>query len=453
MAAPRSDAMTNGMDESTFARIPLADRMRPRALSEMVGQTHLLSPDALFRKQIASGQIRSMLFWGPPGSGKTTLALIIAKELGHHFITLSAVFSGVKDIRNAAGTAREIWEEEKRKTLLFVDEIHRFSKSQQDAFLPYVENGTIILIGATTENPSFEVIAPLRSRAKVIVLKALSPEDIHSLLRRALDDASRGMARFNPVVDDSILTYLSEVCDGDARIALNLLEGLILSTPPDDGGQRRIDPASAREAIRRETLLYDKAGEEHYNLISAFHKSLRGSDPDAALYWLARMLASGEDPLYVARRMIRFATEDIGNADPMALLIANQAMESYRFLGSPEGELALAQAALYLASAPKSNAVYKAFGLVNREISKTGTRPVPFHLRNAPTRLMKALGYGRDYRYPHDDPDGVVSQTYLPDGLETHTFYHPKGVGYEVKIRQRLARWKALKKSKGKVSS
>jgi putative ATPase len=438
------------MDETTFARIPLADRMRPQTLSEMVGQAHLLSPDAPFRKQIASGQIRSMLFWGPPGSGKTTLALIIAKELGHHFITLSAVFSGVKDIRNAAATAREIWEKEKRKTLLFVDEIHRFSKSQQDAFLPYVEDGTMILIGATTENPSFEVIAPLRSRARVIVLKALSPEDIQSLLRRALDDVSRGMARFKPVVDRQILTYLSEVCDGDARIALNLLEGLVMATPPNEEGERVLDPDAAREAIRRETLLYDKAGEEHYNLISAFHKSLRGSDPDAALYWLARMLASGEDPLYVARRMIRFATEDVGNADPMALLIANQAMESYRFLGSPEGELALAQAALYLASAPKSNAVYKAFGRVNREISKTGARPVPFHLRNAPTRLMKALGYGRDYRYPHDDPDGVVHQTYLPDGLETHTYYDPKGVGYEEKIRKRLARWRALKKSKGK---
>ena len=443
--------MAQEFDDNAFERIPLADRMRPATLSEMVGQDHLLAPEAPLRKHITFGQIRSMLFWGPPGSGKTTLALIIARELRHHFITLSAVFSGVKDIRNAASTAREIWEQKKRKTILFVDEIHRFSKSQQDAFLPYVEDGTFILIGATTENPSFEIIAPLRSRAKVIVLKALSPEHITTLLRRALEDESRGLARFQPHVDDRILTTLSEICDGDARIALNLLESLVLASPPDEAGRRVVDPESAQETIRRETLLYDKTGEEHYNLISAFHKSLRGSDPDAALYWLARMLASGEDPLYVARRMIRFATEDIGNADPMALLIANQAMESYRFLGSPEGELALAQAALYLASAPKSNAIYKAFGQVMAEITQTGARPVPLHLRNAPTRLMKALGYGKNYRYPHDDPDGVVNQTYLPEGLRSRSFYHPRNVGYEEKIRKRLARWKSLKESKGNL--
>jgi len=444
MPALTSDTVTTAMDETTFARIPLADRMRPQTLSEMVGQAHLLSPDAPFRKQIASGQIRSMLFWGPPGSGKTTLALIIAKELGHHFITLSAVFSGVKDIRNAAATAREIWEKEKRKTLLFVDEIHRFSKSQQDAFLPYVEDGTMILIGATTENPSFEVIAPLRSRARVIVLKALSPEDIQSLLRRALDDVSRGMARFKPVVDRQILTYLSEVCDGDARIALNLLEGLVMATPPNEEGERVLDPDAAREAIRRETLLYDKAGEEHYNLISAFHKSLRGSDPDAALYWLARMLAAGEDPHYVARRMVRFASEDIGNADPQAISVALNALSAFDFLGKPEGELALAQAALYLATAPKSNAVYRAFGEALADVRKFGSLPVPMHIRNAPTKLMKELGYGKGYRYAHDHPDAIVEQEHLPAELKDRIYYQPTTRGYERTIKERLDKWRKI---------
>ena len=436
--------------QSPLEHIPLAERMRPRTFSEMVGQEHILAPDVPFRKQLATGQIRSMILWGPPGSGKTTLAFLIAEHLKGHFITLSAVFSGVKDIRNAAKEAKDLWESQKKKTLLFVDEIHRFSKSQQDAFLPYVEDGTFILIGATTENPSFEVIPPLRSRAKVIVLKPLKPEQIKQLLERALSDEERGLAAYQPRVDDTILTHISEICDGDARIALNLLEGLVLATPPDEAGNRVIDTKTAKEAIRRETLLYDKAGEEHYNLISALHKSLRGSDPDAALYWLARMLAAGEDPLYIARRMIRFATEDIGNADPMALLIATQAMESYRFLGSPEGELALAQAAIYLACAPKSNAVYKAYGQVMREIQATGALPVPFHLRNAPTRLMKALGYGREYLYPHDDPDGVVDQTYLPEGLEKKSFYRPKKAGYEEKIRKRLEHWKSLRTAKKK---
>ncbi len=431
-------------------RVPLAERMRPRSFAEMVGQEHLLAPGAPFRKQLEAGQVRSVILWGPPGSGKTTLAFLMAASLACRFITLSAVFSGVKDIRAAAKTAKETWESEKRKTLLFVDEIHRFSKSQQDAFLPYVEDGTFILIGATTENPSFEIIPPLRSRAKVVVLKPLRPEHIKSLLKGALSDEERGMARFRPRVDDDVLTRISEVCDGDARIALNLLESLVMATPPDDTGNRVIDPATAAELIRRESLLYDKTGEEHYNLISALHKSLRGSDPDAAIYWLARMLASGEDPLYVARRMIRFATEDIGNADPMALLIANQAMESYRFLGSPEGELALAQAAIYLACAPKSNAVYKAYGQVLREIRDTGALPVPFHLRNAPTRLMKALGYGKEYLYPHDDPDRIVNQTYLPDGIKNRQFYRPGDAGYEEKIKKRLERWKVLKAAKKK---
>jgi len=437
--------------EYPFEHIPLAERMRPRSFSEMVGQEHILDPNANFRKQLLPGQIRSMILWGPPGSGKTTLAFLIAKHLECNFITLSAVFSGVKDIRNAAKEAKAVWEEKKQKTILFVDEIHRFSKSQQDAFLPYVEDGTLVLIGATTENPSFEVIPPLRSRAKVVVLKPLTPDQIKTLLQKALVDEENGLSAYQPVLEDVILTHISQICDGDARIALNLLEGLAMATPPNAEGKRVIDTESAKEAIRRETLLYDKAGEEHYNLISALHKSLRGGDPDGALYWLVRMLSSGEDPLYVARRMIRFATEDVGNADPMALLVAVHAMESYRFLGSPEGELALAQAAIYLACAPKSNAIYKAYGQVMEEIERTGARPVPFHLRNAPTRLMKALGYGREYLYPHDAPDGVVNQTYLPKGLKNQAFYRPKGAGYEEKIRKRLERWKALRQIKKKA--
>jgi putative ATPase len=416
----------------------------------MVGQEHLLGSSAFLKKQLDTNQIRSMILWGPPGSGKTSLAHIISNQLQYNFVTLSAVFSGVRDIRDTAKEAKIVWENKRQKTILFVDEIHRFNKSQQDAFLPYVEEGTIILIGATTENPSFEVIAPLRSRAKVLTLNPLSAEAVEKILLCALQDSERGLGFYNPEVDSLLLQHISMLSDGDARIALNLLEGLVLTTPPDDNGIRKVDSDSAKDVLKRETLLYDKTGEEHYNLISALHKSLRGSDPDAALYWLMRMLTSGEDPLYIARRMIRFATEDIGNADPMALLLATQAMESYRFLGSPEGDLALAQAAIYLACAPKSNAVYMAYRKVKTEIQKTGARPVPFHLRNAPTRLMKALGYGEDYRYPHDDPDGIVYQTYLPDGLETRAFYHPKKFGYEEKIQKRLEHWKTLRDSKKK---
>jgi putative ATPase len=428
---------------------PLAERMRPRTTSEFVGQRHLLGEGSFLSRAIESGQPVSLILWGPPGSGKTTLARIIARAAQAEFLSFSAVLSGVKEIREVVERAKAA-ATGGRRTLLFVDEIHRFNKAQQDAFLPHVESGLVTLIGATTENPSFEVISPLLSRSRVVVLERLPDDDLKGLLRRALTDAERGLGALKVEAAEEALDHIAQHADGDARRALNGLEAAVLTAEPDEGGLRRLSLAVAEEAMQRKALLYDKAGEEHYNVISALHKSLRDSDPDAALYWLARMLEAGEDPLYLARRMVRFASEDIGNADPQALAVALAAKESYHFLGTPEGELALAQAALYLACAPKSNAVYAALGRVRREIKDSGAQPVPHHLRNAPTRLMKQLGYGAGYRYAHDEPEAQVLQEHLPDKLRGKRFYLPTDRGFEKTIRERLAYWARLREARRK---
>jgi len=436
--------------KTTEASKPLAERMRPVNLSEFIGQSHITGQGTLIRHAFEKDRIFSMILWGPPGCGKTTLARIFAKETRSHFVQFSAVLSGVKEIRSVieeAGNQQKLYQ---KKTILFVDEIHRFNKSQQDAFLHHVESGLLTLIGATTENPSFEVIPPLLSRCRVITLKSLSSEDIAAIIDQALKNKERGLGNMNIAVDGDALSHLIRISDGDARSALNSLEiaaSMVLSG--DNTVGHRISLDLLEKALQNKALRYDKSGDEHYNIISAFHKSLRGSDPDAALYWLARMLAAGEDPLYIARRMVRFASEDIGNADPDALSVALNAAESFRFLGSPEGELALAQAAVYLATAPKSNSIYTAYGKVREVIRRTGALPVPLHIRNAPTKLMKSLGYGKDYRYAHDYEDAYISQDYfpeeLPEELNDRKYYFPTDRGYEKKITSRLEQWKSLK--------
>jgi len=426
---------------------PLADRMRPRRLDEYVGQAHLLGEGSLLRRAIEEDRLFSMIFWGPPGSGKTTLARIIARETDSYFTSFSAVLSGVKEIRAVVEEAAGQRENRQAKTILFVDEIHRFNKAQQDAFLPHVESGLITLIGATTENPSFEVIAPLLSRSRVMVLKPFTEEELAVMIRNALRDEERGLGSLQMEIEPEALEVLVWSADGDARAALNNLEAAASLVLDAGAGKRLLTRETAAAALQKKALQYDKGGEEHYNLISAFHKSLRGSDPDAALYWLARMLAAGEDPLYVARRMIRFASEDVGNADPRALTVAMDAMQSYHFLGSPEGELALVQAAVYLATAPKSNALYVAHGLVKETIRRTGTLPVPLHIRNAPTKLMKDLDYGRDYKYAHDYRNAYAAQDYLPEELPPAKarFYVPTDRGYEKTIGERMAFWRRLR--------
>ncbi len=425
---------------------PLADRLRPQSLNEFVGQQTAVGKGTAIDHAVKHDHIFSMILWGPPGCGKTTLARIMARETDAHFVQFSAVLSGVKDIRAVIKIAEEQQQAYQKKTVLFVDEIHRFNKSQQDAFLHHVESGLITLIGATTENPSFEVIPALLSRCRVIVLSLLSDENIDTILRRALADKQNGFGRHAINVADDALSHLVQIADGDARTALNGLElAVSLAIADADGRPCEITLEDVTRALQKKAMLYDKGGEEHYNLISALHKSLRGSDPDAALYWLTRMLTGGDDPLYIARRMVRFAAEDIGNADPNAMTVALNAMEAYRFLGSPEGDLALSQAALYLATAPKSNRIYTAHKDAAQVVKKTGPLPVPLHIRNAPTRLMKDLGYGKNYRYAHDYKNGYAIQDYLPDRLKDRRFYHPTDRGYEKIVKQRLDGWRRIK--------
>ncbi len=420
---------------------PLADRMRPRSLEEFVGQADLLGQGKILRVALEQGEVPSLIFWGPPGTGKTSLAMLVARHVQAVFLPFSAVTAGIREIKEVIAEAERRLRAAGQRTILFVDEIHRFNKAQQDAFLPHVERGTITLIGATTENPSFEVIAPLLSRAKVLVLRQLSEAEIGMILDRALADPDRGLGKRSLDVAEDATAAIARWANGDARAALNLLElsAHLVEASPEPGV---ITLAVVQEAAQRRSLIYDKAGEEHFNLISALHKSLRGSDPDAALYWLARMLASGEDPLYLARRLIRFASEDIGNADPQALSLAVAAKEAYHFLGTPEGELALAQCAAYLATAPKSNAVYMAFGEAQADVASAPAEPVPLHIRNAPTPLMKELGYGQGYKYAHDYPEAQVEQTYLPESLRDRIYYRPTDRGLELEIQKRLAAWR-----------
>jgi putative ATPase len=417
---------------------PLADRMRPQTLDDFIGQEDLLGPGKPLRIQIERDDLGSMLFWGPPGCGKTTLARIIAKRTRAEFIPFSAVLSGIKEIKDVMAKAERARHYGER-TIVFVDEVHRFNRAQQDAFLPHVEAGNILLIGATTENPSFEVIAPLLSRMKVYVLKPLTVEQAIVLLRRALRDPKRGLGKEAVEASEEILDRIAIVANGDARAAYNTLEALVLGTEPDSNGRRVLSQASLEDVLQKKLLPYDKSGEEHYNLISALHKSVRNSDADAALYWLARMLESGEDPLYIARRMVRMASEDIGLAEPNALAVALAAKEAFDFIGPPEGYLALAQAAVYLALAPKSNALYLAYGHVQEDLQRTIAEPVPLHLRNAVTGLMKHIGYGKGYQYAHDTEERVTDMACLPESLLGRVYYHPTDQGFEARIRQRLA--------------
>lgn len=414
---------------------PLAERMRPRTLEEFVGQEHLLAPGKALRVQLESDDTNSMILWGPPGVGKTTLAKIVAHTTHATFIEFSAVVSGIKEIKQVMSEADRAASSGMR-TILFIDEIHRFNRSQQDAFLPYVERGAIRLIGATTENPSFELNAALLSRCRVYVLEALTDEQIVQLLRTALADAERGLGTFGITAETDALNVIAGYANGDVRRAYNVLEAATRLAASE--GQSQLDGKLIADAVQQKTLLYDKSGEEHYNLISALHKSIRNSDADAALYWLARMLRSGEDPMYLARRMVRMASEDIGLAAPEALHLALSARDAMDFLGSPEGDLALAQAAVYLALAPKSNALYTAFGAANRDVEQTRAEPVPLHLRNAPTRLMESLDYGKDYRYAHDEAGAVSDMDCLPPGLLDRRYYEPTDRGREKMLRQRM---------------
>jgi len=420
---------------------PLAERMRPERLEDFVGQRHLTDPDKLLPSFLQRGMIPSLLLWGPPGSGKTTLATILAHTIDADFIFFSAVLSGVKDVRRIVDETRTKTDAD-RPTILFVDEIHRFNKAQQDGFLPHVESGLFTLIGATTENPSFHVIAPLLSRCQLLVLYPLAAEEIKILLQRALADREKGLGDLELDIEEDALQALAELADGDCRRALNTLE--IAATLATGKGKQQIPLDLVREAAQNQSLRFDKSGEEHYNLISALHKSMRDSDPDGAAYWLRRMLASGEDPLYIARRLIRFASEDIGNADPQAIQVAMACTGAFQQLGSPEGELALLQAVIYLATAAKSNAIYAAEKKINRDIKKTGSLAVPMHLRNAPTKMMRELGYGRGYQYAHDNRHGLVDQEHLPDELKGTLYYEPTNRGYEAIIRERLIKWRTI---------
>ncbi|GAB0151657.1 replication-associated recombination protein A [Marinobacterium sp. BA1] len=420
---------------------PLAARMRPHTLEHYAGQSHLLSAGKPLRQALDQGLIHSMILWGPPGVGKTTLAQLVAHKVDAHFITLSAVLSGVKEIRQAVEEARQVKAQSGRKTILFVDEVHRFNKSQQDAFLPYVEDGTLIFIGATTENPSFELNNALLSRARVYLLRALQPDELMQVVHHALSDVQQGLGSLQLKVEPDLLQRLITAADGDARSALNLLEIAADLAQPQADGTHLVTEAVLHEVLQAGGRRFDKGGDHFYDMISAFHKSVRGSSPDGALYWYCRMLDGGADPLYVARRLVAIASEDIGNADPRAMQVALSAWDAFERVGPAEGERAIAQAAIYCACAPKSNAVYKAFNQCLMQVRGEGSHPVPDHLRNAPTSLMKSLGYGDEYRYAHDEPDAYAAgENYLPEALAHQRWYEPEPRGLEIKIREKLQR-------------
>jgi putative ATPase len=416
---------------------PLADRVRPRSLEELLGQEEALGPGTPLRLALEQDALPSLILWGPPGSGKTTLAHVIRRRTRAHFELLSAVLSGVKEVREVLQRAA-LRRREGQRTILFIDEIHRFNKAQQDALLAHVESGDVILIGATTENPSFEVNSALLSRCRVVVLKPLDEAQLEDVLRRALADGERGLGALRPAVEDAALAFLARASDGDARTALNVLEIAVGTSPPGPDGVRAVDLAGMQRAFARKALLYDRAGEEHFNIISALHKSVRNSDADAGLYWLARMLEAGEDPLYIARRLVRFASEDVGLADPQALVLAMAAQQAVHFIGMPEGALALAELVVYLAAAPKSNAVYLAYAEASRDALDSRAEPVPLWIRNAPTGLMKRLGYGESYRYAHDEAEGVSGMDCLPESLRGRRYYSPSERGAEAELAARL---------------
>jgi len=420
---------------------PLATRMRPNSLNNFVGQEHILGKGRVLRRAIESDRIPSVILWGPPGCGKTTLAYIIANSTGAHFSPVSATSASVADLRRIMEQAKERRKVQLRKTILFIDEIHRFNKTQQDAVLPYVEDGSVTLIGATTENPSFEVTSPLLSRTRVLPLKPLTEEELKVLVLRALMDRFQGLGELQVELDPDAMNHLIAMSNHDARVALNALEMAALSTPPDDAGKRLISLPTVEDALQHRAVLYDKAGDQHFDLISALHKSMRGSDPDASLYWLATMLEAGEEPLYIARRMVRFASEDVGMADPQALVVAMAAQQAVHFIGMPEGNLALAEAAVYLATAPKSNSLYEAYSRIQEEIKQGSSESVPLALRNPVTPLMKDMGYGKDYKSAHDYPEHFVEQQNLPDSLKDKHFYTPGKLGYEKQVIARLKAW------------
>jgi putative ATPase len=435
------DMFDKEADRQAMQGAPLATRMRPSNLNGFVGQEHLMAKGRVLRRAIEADRIPSMIFWGPPGCGKTTLANVIANSTGAVFAPVSAVSASVSDLRRIVSQAQERRKVNRQRTILFIDEIHRFNKTQQDAVLPYVEDGTVTLIGATTENPSFEVTSPLLSRSRVVPLKPLTAEEIQVLIQRALKDKFLGIGELNAELTPEAMTHLINASNNDARISLNTLEIAALSTNPDEFGKRIITLPVIEDAMGKRAIQYDRAGDQHYDLISALHKSMRDSDPDAAIYWVAMMLEGGEDPLYIARRMVRFASEDIGMADPQALVIAMAAQQAVHFIGLPEGNLALAEAAVYLATAPKSNSLYTAYSKVQEYIKRGASESVPMHLRNAPTQLMKDMGYGKGYKYAHDYPDHRVEQEHLPDAMKDKRFYNPGLLGYENQIWERYKQW------------